>query len=165
MVYENESGKYFVIPTVQVGNVNFIPQPTKAKLSDESLIYHNESIPLTHQYMAAYYWINEVYDADAIIHFGTHGTLEWSPGKEIGLWEYDYPSICAADTPIIYPYIMDNVGEGSQAKHRGYAVMIDHLTPPIVAAGIYGDLVTHCMTRYTSTLLRMMPTTMRAIVS
>ncbi|WP_244602146.1 cobaltochelatase subunit CobN [Methanococcoides methylutens] len=142
MVYENESGEYFVMPTVQLGNVIFMPQPTKAKLSDESLIYHNESIPLTHQYLAAYFWINQVYDADAIIHFGTHGSMEWSPGKEIGLWRYDYPSICAADTPIIYPYIMDNVGEGSQAKHRGYAVMIDHLTPPIMAAGIYGDLTT-----------------------
>ncbi|WP_319506857.1 cobaltochelatase subunit CobN [uncultured Methanolobus sp.] len=142
MVYENESGKYFVMPTVQIGNVNFMPQPTKAKLSDESLIYHNDSIPLTHQYLATYFWINNVYDADAIIHFGTHGTLEWSSGKEIGLWEYDYPSICADDTPIIYPYIMDNVGEGSQAKHRGYAVMIDHLTPPIISAGIYGDLTT-----------------------
>ncbi len=142
MVYENESGEYFVIPTVQLGNVNFIPQPTKAKLSDESLIYHNESIPLTHQYLATYFWINKVYDSDAIIHFGTHGTLEWSPGKEIGLWRYDYPSICADDTPILYPYIMDNVGEGSQAKHRGYAVIIDHLTPPIISAGIYGDLTT-----------------------
>ncbi|WP_242492605.1 cobaltochelatase subunit CobN [Methanolobus psychrotolerans] len=142
MVYENESGKYFVMPTVQLGNVIFMPQPTKAKLSDESLIYHNSTIPLTHQYLAAYFWINQVYDADAIIHFGTHGSMEWSPGKEIGLWEYDYPSICADDTPIIYPYIMDNVGEGSQAKHRGYAVIIDHLTPPIVEAGIYGDLTT-----------------------
>jgi|GEM_PF-77201 len=142
MVYENESGKYFVIPTVQLGNVNFIPQPTKAKLSDESLIYHNTSIPPTHQYLATYFWINQVYDADAIIHFGTHGSMEWLPGKEIGLWRYDYPSICADDTPIIYPYIMDNVGEGSQAKHRGNAVIIDHLTPPIIAAGIYGDLAT-----------------------
>ena len=106
MVYENESGKYFVIPTVQLGNVNFIPQPTKAKLSDESLIYHNTSIPPTHQYLATYFWINQVYDADAIIHFGTHGSMEWLPGKEIGLWRYDYPSICADDTPIIYPYIM-----------------------------------------------------------
>ncbi|TQD29551.1 cobaltochelatase subunit CobN [Methanolobus vulcani] len=140
MVYENKSGEYFVIPTVQLGNVNFIPQPTKAKLSDESLIYHNSTIPLTHQYLATYYWINQVYDADAIVHFGCHGTLEWSPGKEIGLWEYDYPSICADDTPIIYPYIMDNVGEGSQAKHRGFAVMIDHLTPPIIEAGLYGEL-------------------------
>ncbi|TQD29550.1 cobaltochelatase subunit CobN [Methanolobus vulcani] len=140
MVYENESGEYFVIPTVQLGNVNFIPQPTKAIESDESLMYHNSTIPLTHQYLATYYWINQVYDADAIVHFGCHGTLEWSPGKEVGLWEYDYPSICADDTPIIYPYIMDNVGEGSQAKHRGFAVMIDHLTPPIIEAGLYGEL-------------------------
>ncbi len=138
MVYEGN----FVIPTVQFGNINFVPQPTKAWLSDESLIYHNKSIPPTHQYLATYFWINNVYDADAIIHFGTHGTQEWLPGKEVGLWRYDYPSIMVADTPVVYPYIMDNVGEGTQAKRRGDAVIIDHLTPPIMEAGIYGDLAT-----------------------
>ena len=142
MTYENTSGEYFVIPTIQLGNINFIPQPTRAGLSDESLIYHNESIPPTHQYLATYFWINNDYDADAMIHFGTHGTQEWLPGKEVGLWRYDYPSIMAAETPIIYPYIMDNVGEGTQAKRRGNAVIIDHLTPPIIEAGLYGDLAT-----------------------
>jgi cobaltochelatase CobN len=142
MTYENASGEYFVIPTIQLGNVNFIPQPTRAGLSDESLIYHNSSIPPTHQYLATYFWINNDYDADAMIHFGTHGTQEWLPGKEVGLWRYDYPSIMAAETPIIYPYIMDNVGEGTQAKRRGNAVIIDHLTPSIVEAGLYGELQT-----------------------
>ncbi|MBN1322955.1 MAG: cobaltochelatase subunit CobN [Methanotrichaceae archaeon] len=136
MVYEGS----FVIPTVQFGKVNFIPQPSKAWLSDESLIYHNKSIPPTHQYLATYFWINNVYDADAIIHFGTHGTQEWFPGKEVGLSRYDYSAILVNDTPVIYPYIMDNVGEGTQAKRRGNAVIIDHLTPPIIEAGIYGDL-------------------------
>ena len=136
MVYENQ----FVIPTVQFGNVNFIPQPTRGGLSDESLIYHDKSLPPTHQYLATYFWINKVYDANAMIHFGTHGTQEWLPGKEVGLWRYDYPSIMLDDTPVVYPYIMDNVGEGTQAKRRGNAVIIDHLTPPIMAAGIYGDL-------------------------
>jgi len=142
MTYENESGEYFVIPTIQLGNINFIPQPTRAGLSDESLIYHNDSIPPTHQYLATYFWINNGYDADAIIHFGTHGTQEWLPGNEVGLWRYDYPSIMVAETPVVYPYIMDNVGEGTQAKRRGNAVIIDHLTPPIVEAGLYGDLAT-----------------------
>ncbi|WP_321430822.1 cobaltochelatase subunit CobN [uncultured Methanolobus sp.] len=142
MTYENASGEYFVIPTVQLGNINFIPQPTRAGLSDESLIYHNESIPPTHQYLATYFWINNGYDADALIHFGTHGTQEWLPGNEVGLWRYDYPSIMVAETPVVYPYIMDNVGEGTQAKRRGNAVIIDHLTPPIVEAGLYGDLAT-----------------------
>lgn len=142
MVYENETGKYFVIPTLQFGNINLIPQPTRAKLSDESLVYHNSSIPPTHQYLATYYWINNVYNADAMIHFGTHGTQEWLPGREVGLWKYDYPSIMVNETPVIYPYIMDNVGEGTQAKRRGNAVIIDHLTPPIVEGGLYGDLAT-----------------------
>ncbi|MFA0822067.1 MAG: cobaltochelatase subunit CobN [Methanomethylovorans sp.] len=142
MTYENSSGKYFVIPTIQLGNVNFVPQPMRSILSDESLIYHNSSIPPTHQYLATYFWINNVYDADAMIHFGTHGTQEWLPGNEVGLWRYDYPSIMVAETPVIYPYIMDNVGEGTQAKRRGDAVIIDHLTPPIIEAGLYGDLAT-----------------------
>jgi cobaltochelatase CobN len=138
MVYEGD----FVIPTVQLGNINFIPQPTRGDLSDESLIYHDKSLPPTHQYLATYFWINNIYDADAMIHFGTHGTQEWLPGKEVGLWRYDYPSIMVDDTPVVYPYIMDNVGEGTQAKRRGNAVIIDHLTPPILEAGIYGELAT-----------------------
>ncbi|MEL4305763.1 cobaltochelatase subunit CobN [Methanococcoides sp. LMO-2] len=136
MVYDGN----FVIPTVQLGNVNFIPQPTRGTLSDESILYHDKELPPTHQYLATYFWINNVYDADAMIHFGTHGTQEWLPGKEVGLWRYDYPSIMVAETPVIYPYIMDNVGEGTQAKRRGNAVIIDHLTPPIVEAGLYGNL-------------------------
>ncbi|MCD4806765.1 MAG: cobaltochelatase subunit CobN, partial [Methanococcoides sp.] len=138
MVYENK----FVIPTVQLGNINFIPQPTRGALSDESAMYHDKSLPPTHQYLATYFWINNVYDADAMIHFGTHGTQEWLPGKEVGLWKYDYPSIMVADTPVVYPYIMDNVGEGTQAKRRGNAVIIDHMIPPITDAELYSELAT-----------------------
>ncbi|HDN64984.1 MAG TPA: cobaltochelatase subunit CobN, partial [Methanosarcinales archaeon] len=136
MVYDGK----FVIPTVQFGDVIFVPQPTRGGLSDESAIYHDKTLPPTHQYLAAYFWINQVFDADAMIHFGTHVTQEWLPGNEVGLWRYDYPAIMVADTPVVYPYIMDNVGEGTQAKRRGNAVIIDHLTPPIVAAGIYDEL-------------------------
>jgi cobaltochelatase CobN len=131
----------FVIPTVTFGNVIFVPQPTRGGLSSESAIYHDKTMPPTHQYLAAYYWINNVFDADAMIHFGTHGTQEWLPGNEVGLWRYDYPAIMVDDTPVVYPYIMDNVGEGTQAKRRGNAVIIDHLTPPIVAAGLYDELL------------------------
>ncbi|AKB84461.1 CobN-like chelatase BtuS for metalloporphyrine salvage [Methanococcoides methylutens MM1] len=136
MVYEGQ----FVIPTIQLGNINFIPQPTRGDLSDELVMYHDKDLPPTHQYLATYFWINQVYDADAMIHFGTHGTQEWLPGKEVGLWRYDYPSIMVADTPVVYPYIMDNVGEGTQAKRRGNAVIIDHLIPPITDSGLYGEL-------------------------
>ncbi len=140
MMYENSSGQYFVLPALKMGNIYFMPQPTRAWLSDESATYHDKSLPPTHQYLAFYFWVNEIFDADAIIHFGTHGTQEWLPGKEVGLDRYDYPSIMVADTPVIYPYIMDNVGEGTQAKRRGNAVIIDHMTPVITDAGIYGEL-------------------------
>ncbi|MFP4655275.1 MAG: cobaltochelatase subunit CobN [Methanohalobium sp.] len=136
MVYKDN----FVIPAIQMGNVNFIPQPMRGDLSDESTIYHDKELPPTHHYLATYFWINQVNDADAMIHFGTHGTQEWLPGKEVGLWKYDYPSIMVGNTPVIYPYIMDNVGEGTQAKRRGNAVIIDHLTPPISSGGLYGNL-------------------------
>ncbi|HIH95437.1 TPA: cobaltochelatase subunit CobN [Methanosarcina acetivorans] len=138
MVYED----CFVIPAVNFGNIVFMPQPTRGGLSDESKIYHNKTMPPTHQYLAAYFWVNKVFDADAFIHFGTHSTQEWLPGKQVGLSRYDYPCIMVDDTPVIYPYIMDDVGEGTQAKRRGNAVIIDHLTPPIVTSGLYDELST-----------------------
>lgn len=138
MVYEDS----FVIPITEFGNVILVPQPMRGWHSDKSILYHDKSIPPTHQYLATYFWINNVFEADAIIHFGTHGTQEWLPGKETGLWKYDYPSIMVANTPVIYPYIVDNVGEGTQSKRRGNAVIIDHLIPPVSNAGFYGDLAT-----------------------
>jgi len=141
MVYENETGKYLVIPGVKLGNVLLAPQPTRGWLQDQAVLYHDKELPPHHQYIAFYLWLKKEYGADAIIHFGTHGTQEWLPGKETALSaEEDWPAILIQDLPVVYPYIMDNVGEGTQAKRRGQAVIVDHLTPPIVAGGLYGDL-------------------------
>lgn len=82
---------------------------------------------------------NKRFEADAIIHLGRHGTHEWLPGKELALSRYDWPALLAGEVPIIYPYIVDGVGEGIVAKRRGNAVLIDHMTPAIVYAGLYGD--------------------------
>ncbi|WAI01743.1 cobaltochelatase subunit CobN [Methanogenium organophilum] len=143
MVYNNGGQDYLVIPTVSFGNVILTPQPTRGWLQDEAVLYHDTDLPPHHQYIAFYLWLQNQFDADAIVHFGRHGTQEWLPGKERGLSATDdWPPLLIGDIPNIYPYIMDGLGEGTQAKRRGNAVIIDHLTPPIVAAGLYGDFST-----------------------
>jgi len=141
MVYENDTGKYFVIPGLRFGNVYLTPQPTRGWLQNNSILYHDKELPPHHQYIAFYFWLKKKFGADAIIHFGKHGTQEWLPGKETGLSSRDcWPAILIQDLPVVYPYIMDNVGEGTQAKRRGNAVIVDHLTPPIIHSGLYGNL-------------------------
>ena len=137
MVYNNQ----FVIPLIKFGNVLLVPQPMIGGQSNETMLYHNTSVPVPHQYFAFYLWLGNKFDADAIIHFGTHGTQEWRPGKQVGLSRYDNPPLMVQDMPVVYPYIMDNVGEGTQAKRRGNAVMIDHLTPPIVPSDLYDEFL------------------------
>lgn len=139
MVYQREGRQYLVIPKISFGNVLLAPQPTRGWLQDEEVLYHNTSLPPHHQYIAFYLWLRNEFGADDIIHFGRHGTHEWLPGKERGLSATDWPALLIGDCPNIYPYIMDGLGEGTQAKRRGNAVIVDHLTPPIVAAGLYGN--------------------------
>ncbi len=141
MVYENESGKYLVIPKITLGNILIAPQPSRGAEQNMTALYHDQSVPPTHQYIAFYYWLNHVYEADAIVSMGRHGTQEWLPGKGVGLSVRDcWPAILIQDMPVVYPYEVEGVGEGIVAKRRGSAVMIDHLTPVIVAAGLYGNL-------------------------
>ncbi|MEA1985720.1 MAG: cobaltochelatase subunit CobN [Euryarchaeota archaeon] len=146
MTWENDTGKYFVIPTLPFGNVSLTPQPTRGWLQNNTVLYHNRDVPPHHQYIAFYLWLGQDresggFGADEIMHFGKHGTQEWLPGKESGLSSEDcWPAILIQDIPVIYPYIVDNIAEGTQAKRRGSATMITHLTPPIVAAGLYGNL-------------------------
>ena len=146
MTWENDTGKYFVIPKLTFGNMILTPQPTRGWLQNNTVLYHNRDVPPHHQYIAFYLWLGQDpesggFGADEIMHFGKHGTQEWLPGKESGLSSEDcWPAILIQDIPVIYPYIVDNIAEGTQAKRRGSATMITHLTPPIVAAGLYGNL-------------------------
>ena len=141
MVYENDTAKYFVIPKLSFGNVILAPQPTRGWLQNSTVLYHNKEIPPHHQYIAFYLWLRKGFDADFIVHLGKHGTQEWTPGKESGISrDHCWPGILIQDLPVIYPYIVDNIPEGAQAKRRGSAVIITHLTPPIVASGLYGNL-------------------------
>jgi cobaltochelatase CobN len=138
MVY---NGK-IVLPGIMLGNIFVGAQPMRGWGENSTDIAHSSTLPPTHQYIAFYMWLQKNMGANAVIHMGTHGTLEWLPGKSVGLGEDDWPDILLGDMPNIYPYIVDNTGEGTQAKRRGYAVIIDHLTAPLISSGLYGDLST-----------------------
>lgn len=125
-----------------LGNVFVALQPPRGYGMDPNAIYHVPDLPPTHNYVALYRWLRDAqgWNADAIIHLGKHGTLEWLPGKSVGLSENCYPDLLLSDLPLIYPFIINNPGEGAQAKRRTHAVIVDHLVPPMTSAGAYGAL-------------------------
>ena len=131
--------RYMVIPTVQRGNVVILPQPVRGWLQDKEAMYHSKDMSPHHQYAGVYLWLKHGFGADAIIHFGTHGTHEWLPGKSNGLSGDDPPEALIQDLPVVYPYIVDDVGEGIVAKRRGAAVVIDHMIPPLKKGGLYHE--------------------------
>jgi len=136
---------YLVIPVITLGNVLIMPQPARGWGDDPMKLYHDTTLYPHHQYVAAYLWLKNNFHADAIIHLGTHGTHEWLPGKQAGLSTSCPPEALIGNIPNLYPYNVDVVGEGLQAKRRGRAVIIDHLTPAIREAGLhheYSDLYT-----------------------
>jgi len=122
------------------GNVFIGLQPPRGFLEDPSSIYHSPDIPPPHYYYAYYRWIRDVFKADAIFHIGKHGTLEWLPGKSVGLSASCFPDLVIADMPNIYPYIINNPGEGTQAKRRSYCCIIDHLVPAMTLADSYEEM-------------------------
>ncbi len=141
MVTKREGQSYFVIPRIRNGNMLVMRQPPRGSSEEEDKLYfHKATVPMNHYYLAAYYYGREYWGSDAIVHLGTHGSHEYLPGKERGLSLYDQSNLATWDTPIVYPFIVDNVGEAMQTKRRGSAVSIAHMTPPFAAAGIHGDL-------------------------
>ncbi|NET28427.1 cobaltochelatase subunit CobN [Okeania sp. SIO1I7] len=130
----------FPIPGIQLGNIFVGIQPSRGYDIDPSLNYHAPDLEPTPNYLAFYYWLREKFQIDAIIHVGKHGNLEWLPGKSVGLSQECFPEIALGALPHFYPFIVNDPGEGSQAKRRSQAVIIDHLTPPMTRAEIYGAL-------------------------
>jgi cobaltochelatase CobN len=130
---------YLIVPAVILGNVVLMPEPSRGWVDDPVKLYHSPVVFPHHQYTAAYLWIKHVFHADAMVHLGTHATHEWLPGKQAGLSPACPPEVLLADIPNLYPYIVDNVGEGIQAKRRGRGVLIDHLTPTVREAGLYQE--------------------------
>ncbi len=128
------------IPGLRFGNVFVGIQPPRGFGADPMAIYHSPDLPPTHHYLAYYRWLRDEFGAHAVIHMGKHGNLEWLPGKATALSSECYPEIMLSDLPNFYPYIINNPGEGTQAKRRGHAVIIDHLIPPMTQAETYDDL-------------------------
>ncbi|OHX36381.1 hypothetical protein BJL95_11500 [Methylomonas sp. LWB] len=159
MLWHDDKGKaYFVFPSVRVGNVMLNPQPDRMgsvdpdKLyhdagarqhhhGDKQMHYHDVHLPPHHQYVAYYLWLQHEFQAHAMVHLGTHGTHEWHGGREVGYLNDDPGEIFVGAVPQFYPYIVDNIGEGVQAKRRGMAALISYLTPPLDKAKLNTELL------------------------
>ncbi len=131
---------FFAIAGIQLGHVFVGIQPARGYDIDPSLNYHAPDLEPTHGYLAFYIWLRQQFQAHAVIHVGKHGNLEWLPGKSIALSDTCYPEIALGPLPHLYPFIVNDPGEGAQAKRRGQAVILDHLTPPLTRAELYGPL-------------------------
>ena len=115
-------------------------QPARGYNIDPKETYHSPDLAPPHGYLAFYFWLRECFGTHAIVHVGKHGNLEWLPGKAVALSEACFPDAILGQVPNIYPFIVNDPGEGTQAKRRTAAVVVDHLTPPLARAETYGPL-------------------------
>jgi cobaltochelatase CobN len=129
-----------ILAGLEFGNILVALQPPRGYGMDPDAIYHQPDLPPTHHYHALYRWLRDDWGAHAIVHVGKHGTLEWLPGKGVGLSADCFPDALLGDLPLFYPFIINDPGEGAQAKRRAHAVIVDHLTPPMTTADTYGVL-------------------------
>ncbi|MGE4321643.1 MAG: cobaltochelatase subunit CobN [Sphingobium sp.] len=130
----------FRLPVHRFGNVAVAVQPARGYNIDPKTSYHDPALVPPHAYLAFHFWINRDFAAQAVVHVGKHGNLEWLPGKALALSEDCFPEVCAGPVPQLYPFIVNDPGEGTQAKRRIGAAIIDHLTPPLTRAESYGPL-------------------------
>ncbi len=133
-------GDHIVLAAQVYGDVVLLVQPPRGFGENPVAIYHDPDLPPSHHYLAAYRWLDASFGADAVVHLGKHGTLEWLPGKGLGLSAGCAPDAVLGDLPLVYPFIVNDPGEGTQAKRRGHAVVVDHLVPPMARADSYGDM-------------------------
>jgi cobaltochelatase CobN len=131
---------HFAIPAIRCGNVAVMIQPARGYGIDLQGTYHDPVLAPPHGYLAAYGWIADGLRAHAVVHLGKHGTVEWLPGKAHALSAECFPEAALGALPHLYPFIVNDPGEGAQAKRRAQAVVIDHLTPPLTRADTYGNL-------------------------
>ncbi len=131
---------HFSLSVLEFGNVVVGLQPARGYNIDPTETYHSPDLVPPHNYLAFYFWLRHQFRADAIVHMGKHGNLEWLPGKALALSQLCWPEAVLGPVPHIYPFIVNDPGEGTQAKRRAQAVIIDHLTPPLTRAETYGPL-------------------------
>ncbi len=139
-IYRDPSTGDLVFAGLDLGHAFVAVQPPRGFGEDPIAVYHSPDLAPTHHYLAFYRWLDQAWGADAIIHAGKHGTLEWLPGKGVGLSSSCAPDAALGDLPLIYPFVVNDPGEGTQAKRRGHAVIVDHLVPPMTRAETYDDL-------------------------
>jgi cobaltochelatase CobN len=130
---------HFGIAGFRCGNIAVLIQPARGYNIDPKATYHDPALVPPHSYLAAYAWLADEFRADAVIDLGKHGTLEWLPGKALALSAECFPEAVLGPMPHLYPFIVNDPGEGTQAKRRAQAVIVDHLTPPLTRAGSYGE--------------------------
>ncbi len=133
---------HYLFSGLRFGQVFVAIQPPRGFGVDPEVVYHATDLPPCHHYAAFYRWLADEWRADALIHFGTHGTLEWLPGKSLALSADCAPDALLGDMPLCYPFVVNNPGEGAQAKRRTHAIIVDHLVPPLTQADSYGPLAT-----------------------
>ena len=134
-----EDGK-FVIPGLINGNIFIGYQPLRGWAEQMEAVYHDPVVPMPHQYLMFYRWLKHEFKANVVFHMGTHGTLEWLPGKSVGLSGKCFPDLVLNGIPHVYPYIIDDPGEGIQCKRRSEAVLIGHMCPTMARAGTYDEI-------------------------
>ncbi len=133
-------GDEIYVAGLRLGNVFVMIQPPRGFGENPLAVYHSGELVPTHHYLGAYRWLRDVFGVDAIVQCGKHGTLEWLPGKSLALSSDCYPTLAQADVPLFYPFIIDDPGEGTQAKRRAHACIVDHLIPPMTKAQTYDEL-------------------------
>lgn len=152
MMYYKDDKWYFLIPRLQIDNIIVMPQPLvnervysiwQKNMSiekEDERDWHNPTAPISHAYFATYLYLKNQFKANAVVHLGTHGTVEWTMGKERGLSVYDSPIMSLGDMPHFYAYIMNNTAESVAVKRRSRGVIISHQTPPFAMAGSYNEI-------------------------
>lgn len=138
-LFVNEAGE-IVLAALRSGNIVLMIQPPRGFGENPVAIYHDPDLPPSHHYLAAYRWLAQGFGAHAVIHLGKHGSLEWLPGKTAALSSSCATDAMIADLPLIYPFLVNDPGEGAQAKRRAHATIVDHLIPPMARAESYGDI-------------------------
>lgn len=138
--YVNPSTQEIYVAGLVFGNVVVMVQPPRGFGDNPVGIYHDPDLPANHHYLGTYFWLREIFGADAIVHMGKHGNMEWLPGKTVGMSAECYTDQAISELPLIYPFLVNDPGEGTQAKRRAHATLVDHMIPPMARAESYGDI-------------------------